>query len=284
MISTFFKYALLGGFFIGFGAGCSSSGTGLNIYSYQQEENIGRQYSEQINKEMKIMQDPTLRNYINNLGHRMISQGIDDPHFEYQFAVVDSSEVNAFAIPGGFLYVNLALIKEAENEAELVGVVGHEIGHVVHRHGTKRMTDASLVQLAAGLAAKAGGQNQGAFYGLGVVLFGQAGMLKYGRNAELEADRTGVDILYRSGYSPRAMASFFNKLLQIEKSKGAERGGLTELLSTHPATADRVRLAEARAAELPARPTAVLNTPEFEKIKAYVAPMKPSAPTTKGKG
>ncbi|MBK9293826.1 MAG: M48 family metalloprotease [Oligoflexia bacterium] len=250
------------------------SGTGINFYSYQQEEAMGAKYAVQVSKEMRIMNDATLNAYVKSLGARMVAQGIDNAPFEYKFHVVDSKEINAFAIPGGYLYVNLGLLKEADNEAELVGVLGHEIGHVVHRHGTKRMSDATLLQLAAVGAAKATGNDNGQYVGLGVMLFGQAGILKYGRNAELEADRTGVDILYRTGYDSVGIVSFFQKLQKIENEKGVRRGGLATLLSTHPPTHDRIEQANNYRGQFNRQNNARLNSPEFLKIKAYVAGLK----------
>ena len=263
-------------------SGCSSSGTGLNIFSFDQEAQQGQQFAGQIEKEYKIMHDPKLDSYIKSLGKKMISKGVDDPHFEYTFEVVDSSEVNAFAIPGGHLYVNLALLKEATSESEIVGVVGHEIGHVVHRHGMKRMTDATLLQgLAIGTSA-ALGENTGKYAGMGILLFGQAGLLHYGRNAELEADHTGVEILYRTGYDDHALVSFFQKLQKIEETRGVKAGGLSTLLATHPPTADRIRIANEYIATLPTQKSPIVSSPEFEAIRAYIAPMVPSKPKPQG--
>ncbi|MCC6277289.1 MAG: M48 family metalloprotease [Oligoflexia bacterium] len=270
----FLKVALLIGLI-----GCAGSGTGLNLYSYEQEASMGAKFAQQIKKEYKLMNDPFLDSYIRRLCSKMVSRGIENPHFDYQCHVVDSSEINAFAIPGGHLYVNLALLKEAESEAELIGVMGHEIGHVVHRHGTKKMTDAALVQLAAAGTAKAAGRNNeqtGALAGMGVMLFGQAGLLHYGRKAELESDRTGVDILYRIGYDVQGMPSFFKKLAAIEKSRGVSGGGLSDLLRTHPRSDDRVREAESYIATLPRQQNPMLNGPEWDGLKTYVAKLTPT--------
>jgi predicted Zn-dependent protease len=265
--------------------GCASSGTGLNIFSYDEEAQQGQQFATQVNHEYKIMHDAKLDAYIQRLGQKMITKGLEDPHFQYTFNVVDSSEVNAFAIPGGHLYVNLALLKEAESESEIVGVVGHEIGHVVHRHGTKRMTDATLLQALAKGTAAVVGEGGGQYAGLGVLLFGQAGLLKYGRNAELEADHTGVDILYRTNYDVHALSGFFQKLLKIEQQRGAKAGGLTQLLATHPPTAERIHLAEEYISTLPAQKNPQTNSPEFEEIRKYIAPMTPTKPAPpKGNG
>lgn len=258
---------------------CAGSGTGLNFYSYEQEAQEGQKFASQIEKEMPIMQDPKLSAYITGLGRNLISKGLDSVPYAYTFQVVDSSEINAFAIPGGHLYVNLGLLKEVKNEAELIGVIGHEIGHVVHRHGTKRMTDAVLLQVAAvGTAAALGKEKNGELAGMGVILFGQVGLLKYGRQAELESDRTGVDILYRTGYDVSGMSSFFEKLQAIENQHGAKRGGLSELLSTHPPTKDRIHEASEYSQTLPKQNSPRYSSPEFEEIRSYIAPMTPSKP------
>jgi predicted Zn-dependent protease len=264
-------------------AGCASSGTGLNFYSYDQEATQGQQFANEINHSYKIMNDPKLDAYIKQLGHKMISEGVSDPHFQYTFEVVDSSEVNAFAIPGGHVFVNLALLKEATSEAEIVGVVGHEIGHVVNRHGTKRMTDATILQGLAQVTSAAVGQKGGQFAGMGLLLFGQAGLLKYGRNAELEADHFGVDMLYKTNYDVHALAQFFEKLLALEQKYGVKGGGLSELLATHPPTADRIRIVNDYIRTLPPQKNPQTNSPQFEEIRTYIAPMIPTKPQAQKK-
>jgi beta-barrel assembly-enhancing protease len=273
-----FVICLLSSSLLTLGTGCRGSGTGLNFFSYQQEAQEGAKYAVQIEKQMPVMTDPVINNYIQTLGKRMISQGIENPPFEYTFKVVNSSEINAFAIPGGHLYVNLGLLKEAGSEAELVGVLGHEIGHVVHRHGTKRMTDAMLLQMAAIGTSVAVGKEKGQYAGLGVLLFGNAGLLKYGRQAELESDRTGVEILYRTGYDGRAMAGFFEKLAKLEEQKGAARGGLSHLLATHPPSIERVEHARQYLSTFPPQQNPKTSTPAFEELRRHIAPIVPLKP------
>jgi predicted Zn-dependent protease len=257
-------------------SGCASSGTGLNIYSYQSEEEEGQKFAEEVKKQDPIMNDPKLDQYITHLGKMMIEKGVDDPHFDFTFNVVNSSEVNAFAIPGGHVYVNLALIKEATSEAEMIGVIGHEIGHVIRRHGTKRMTDALLLQVAAvGAESAISDQTSAQVAGVGIAFFGQAGLLMYGRHAELEADQTGVDILFRTGYDVQALPQFFKKLLSIEEARGIKGGGLSELLATHPPTALRIQKAEDYISTLQKQQNPKENSKEFDSIRRYVAPMTP---------
>jgi beta-barrel assembly-enhancing protease len=262
------------------GTGCRGSGTGLNFFSYEQEAAEGAKYAAQIEKQMPIMTDSVINQYIRNLGTRMISRGIEDPKFDYSFKVVNSSEINAFAIPGGHLYVNLGLLKETANEAELVGVLGHEIGHVVHRHGTKRMTDAMLLQMAAVGTSVAVGRDgkTGQIAGLGVLLFGNAGLLKYGRQAELESDRTGVEVLLRTGYDGRAMAGFFEKLAKLEQQRGVRASGLSQLLATHPPSQERVNHALGYLNQFAPQQNPKTTSPEFEELRRHIAPMVPLKP------
>jgi len=240
---------------------------------------MGANFAQQIEKEYPMLNDPWLDNYVATLGRKIISQGVPDPKFEYKFRVVNSPEVNAFAVPGGYLYVNVGLLKEAETEAELVGVWGHEIGHVIHRHGTKQATDSVIVQgaVVAGTELSKGKLGDNAQYvGMGALLFGKAGLLKYGRNAELESDVTGVDILYRTNYDAYAMPNFFRKLLALEKQRGAGgNSGLGQLFSTHPPTNDRIERCEKMIQERGPQTNPIKVTDAFLEMKKRVATMDP---------
>jgi len=260
---------------------CSGSGTGLNLVSYDQEAQLGSQYATEVERQYPMLNDPWLDNYVANLGRFMITKGVPDPKFEYEFKVVNSPEVNAFAIPGGHLFVNVGLLKAATTEAELVGVWGHEIGHVVLRHGTKRLSDAMLLQTLAGLSAEATkgrlGENS-QYVGLGVLLFGQGGLLKYGRNAELEADQFGINMLYATNYDGNALAGFFRKLLKIEQEHGVSSSGLSQLFATHPPTQERIDRAEALVHQRGPQQNPIEVTEAFQEMKTRVASINPPKP------
>src|SRR3989338_3944919 len=183
--------------------GCATSGRNsgqVNIYSLNAEARLGSYVASQVPSQFPILHDPELTEYTNSLGQKLVGS-IDDPLFDYQFRIIRSPQINAFALPGGYLYANLGLLHEAETEAELAGVLGHEIGHVVARHGTEQLTKAQGFSLCLAIGGAALGLTQTELEL--VNLFGQTGLLYYGRAAELEADRIGLEILYKTGYDQK---------------------------------------------------------------------------------
>ncbi|NJL03077.1 MAG: M48 family metalloprotease [Spirulinaceae cyanobacterium SM2_1_0] len=229
----------------------------LSNISDRQEVAIGSQINQQISQQLArnrtpIVQDPAINYYINQLGRRL-AQTSARPDIPYTFQVVDSRDINAFATMGGFVYVNLGLMLLAENEAELASVVGHEIGHIAGRHAIDQMRDRAIrsgILSAAGLDASRAVQ-------IGVQL---ALELPNSREAELESDQLGLDNLRRSGYAPTAMVTFMQKLQQ--------QGGssfVPTILSTHPATGDRIRILQRELSANPPAPnqTGGLNSQEY---------------------
>ena len=249
--------------------GCSQL-TSINMYSTSEEINLGNRYAFQIEKQLQLIYDPFINDYINNLGQRLVRVSKRN-NIKYTFKVVNDPAINAFAIPGGHCYVNLGLIDFAETESELASVIGHEIGHVVAAHSVKRMSKSRVI-------------NQALFIGevLGMIFIGQRTtenalavadlastgvLLKYSRNDELEADRLGIQQMYDAGIDPKGSQQFFKKIA----SKDARRNsGINQFLSTHPATEDRIDQAANLVKKLPVKKYKSISKERFNKIKEIV--------------
>ena len=243
----------------------------LNLLSPQEEVEIGHQSAKEVEKELPLLNDPVVVAYINDLGQALV-RASKQTTFQYHFQVVNTDDVNAFALPGGFLYVNRGLIETAESEAELAGVIGHEIGHVVYHHGARQISKqyglAVLVELVAGekgqssLARDIAGQF--ASFGAGLTL------LKYGRLAEQEADAFAVQATYQASVNPEGTAGFFEKLIALHNQ---EPQGVAVWFSTHPPTKERIDFVRAEIKKLP--PKTGLNTTSnrFKDIKARLKSM-----------
>ena len=253
--------------------GCAGTISDINIFSDAQEVQLGKQFSRQIEQDLKIYSDPTVTAYIDQLGQHLANHS-QRQNITYYFKVVDTEVVNAFAIPGGYLYVNIGLIRAAENESELAGVIGHEIGHVVGKHGVKQMT--RQLGLAA-MAQLALGENQSKLKQMVAGLAANGVLMKYGRDAEREADIYAVQEMYDAGIDPEGMATFFEKLLKLQKGKPSK---LEQIFSTHPPTAERIATVRARIAQLPRKPNLKKDSQRFHQIKKR---LPPPSKTSKGK-
>jgi beta-barrel assembly-enhancing protease len=208
---------------------------GFNIFSVEQDIDIGRQSAVEVEKQMPILQDPALQDYLTRVGQRLaaVAPGAKYP---YQFKLVNVSDINAFALPGGFMYVNRGLIEVAHNEGELAGVMAHEISHVALRHGTNQASKASLAESGLALLLGGGGTlNEliGAMGGFGLNTI----FLKFSRGAEEQADVMGTQIMTKAGYNPMDMVGMFDTLRQ---ESGHDPTKLEKFFSDHPAPADRV--------------------------------------------
>ena len=242
---------------------------GFNNFSIEQEVQIGQQASAQADRELPIL--PTsnsVSQYVRSLGQKLAAQ-VPEPKYPYSFKVVNQKEINAFALPGGPVYVNLGTIQAASNEAELAGVMAHEISHVYMRHATRNASKQMIAQVPAAilggiLGQGVGGQlaRLGLQFGLGSVF------LKYSRDAESEADRTGAKIMYEAGYDPHGMVSFFQKL---EKEGGSRA---PQFLSDHPNPGNRAQAVTAAVSQLPPK-NFVRNSAQFADVKQVAAKMKP---------
>jgi predicted Zn-dependent protease len=210
----------------------------VNLFSVQQDVQAGRQAAGQVERQMPMLRDAQVTSYVNAIVRRLAAQA-PGPEFAYQAKVVNSAEINAFALPGGYLYVNRGLISAVRNEAELAGVLAHEIAHVAERHGTEQATKAYGAQAGVGLLAQIlGGRDRR--LGLPEQIIGSLGVnaafMKFSRNAEHEADRVGAQIMARAGYDPMAMATFFD-LLQARKRSNPN--AVAKFFSSHPPASDR---------------------------------------------
>ncbi|MGD9561008.1 MAG: M48 family metallopeptidase [Pyrinomonadaceae bacterium] len=233
--------------------------------SQEKEIALGRQLAAQVEQQAKMVEDPIITEYVNRIGQNIVLHS--DAKVPFTIKVIDSDEVNAFALPGGFFFVNKGLILAAENEAELAGVMAHEIAHVAARHAMENQGKGTLINYGALAGIIFGGpivstvlQNGGG------ILAGLAG-LKFTRGAENEADSLGVQYLYASGYDPIAMSTMFEKLASKNKKKA---GSIQKLFSTHPQSLDRRDDTLALVARFPEREEYVISTSEFQRVKAYL--------------
>jgi beta-barrel assembly-enhancing protease len=240
-----------------------------NWYSLESEIRMGKQYAQQIDATVKLVQDPVVNEYVNRLGQNLVRNS--DAKVPFTIKVVDSDEVNAFALPGGFFYVNSGLILAADEEAELAGVMAHEIAHVAARHAAREMTRGQWLQIGSIPLIFIGG---GIGYGIqsAASLAVPLTFLSFSRSFEAEADYLGVQYMYKSGYDPQAFLSFFEKLQAKEKKKP---GTLSKAFSTHPQTPDRIEKSQEEIAKiLPARAQYTVTTSEFDDVKARLAALE----------
>jgi len=242
-------------------------GKGVNFYSLEKEIALGKQLAQEVERQAKIVDDPTVAEYVSRLGQNLVRNS--DAKVPFTIKVLDSEEVNAFALPGGFFFVNSGLILKAESEAELAGVMAHEIAHVACRHGTKQATKVELMQIAAIVGSIAMGGWTGYAIRQGAGLAIPMGYLTFSRAAEREADYYGLQYMYKSGYDPLAFVDFFEKIQSLERKKP---GSISKVFSTHPMTDDRIKAAQTEIQKiLPDRPEYVVNTSEFVDVKARLA-------------
>jgi len=226
---------------------------------------MGQQYSQQVEHGVKLVSDPVVTEYVNRIGQNLVRNS--DSKVPFTIKVIDTNEINAFALPGGFFYVNSGLILAADNEAELAGVMAHEIAHVAACHVAREQTRSNIVNLASiPLVFVPGGwavyEATQVAMGIGVPLT----FMKFSRNFESEADFLGMEYMYKTGYDPQSFISFFEKIEAQEKKKP---GTLAKAFSSHPMTPDRVAAAQKEMATvLPPRDEYVLNTSEFDQVKS----------------
>ena len=245
----------------------------INFVSLEKEIALGRELAQQVEQDSKLLKDPLINEYVNRVGQNIVRNS--DAKVPFTIKVIDSSQVNAFALPGGFFYVNSGLILAADNEAELAGVMAHEIAHVAARHGTKQQSKGQLVNFAAlPLIFVAGPIGYGIQQAANLLV--PLTFLSFSRAMEEEADYLGVQYLYKTGYDPTALVEFFEKLQATEKAKP---GSVSRLFSTHPATGNRIKKVEdAITTVLPPRDQYVESTSEFDRVKAYLARVQSSRP------
>jgi beta-barrel assembly-enhancing protease len=237
-----------------------------NWYTVEGQVARGRVYAQQIEAQIKLVNDPVVTEYVNRIGQNLVRNS--DAQVPFTIKVIDSDVVNAMALPGGFFYVNSGLILAADEEAEMAGVMAHEIAHVAACHYGREMTRANLLQMASipfifmgGVIGYAG--YEAASIGIPLTFF------KFSRGFEAEADYLGVEYMYRAGYDPSAFVSFFEKIQAMEKKKP---GTLSKAFETHPQTPDRIEKSQEEIRKiLPAKPQYIVTTSEFDEVKARLA-------------
>ena len=233
----------------------------LNFYSIDRELKLGQELAAEVDRESKFVTDPAVTEYVNRVGQNVILRS--DAKIPFTIKVIDSPEVNAFALPGGHLYVNSGLLLAADTEAELAGVIAHEISHVTARHGVEQATKGRLFQYLSIPLIFVGGP-VGALVQNAANVLVPLSYLKFTRGAEEEADRLGLQYMWNAGYDPTSMLSFFEKL---KAQEGKDPGKLAKLFSTHPATGKRIQNARALLARFPDRSEYTVSTSEFNDAK-----------------
>jgi predicted Zn-dependent protease len=242
----------------------------VNFYSLEKEIALGKGLAQQVERQARVINDPVIAEYVNRVGQNLVRNS--DAKVPFTIKVIDSEEVNAFALPGGFFFVNSGLILKADNEAELAGVMAHEIAHVAARHGTRQATRGEIAQLSMiPLIIMTSGTWTG--YGIyqAASILVPVGFLKFSRGFESEADMLGLEYMYKAGYDPTSFVDFFEKIETLEKRKP---GTMAKVFSTHPMTDDRIQSAQKNIQNyLKAKPEYVVTTSEFNDVKSRLLAM-----------
>jgi predicted Zn-dependent protease len=237
-----------------------------NWYTVEGQVARGRVYAQQIESQIKLVNDPVVTEYVNRIGQNLVRNS--DAQVPFTIKVIDSDVVNAMALPGGFFYVNSGLILAADEEAEMAGVMAHEIAHVAACHYGREMTRANLLQMASIPFIFMGGAIGYAGYEASSLAIPMT-FLKFSRGFEAEADYLGVEYMYRAGYDPSAFVSFFEKIQAMEKKKP---GTLSKAFDTHPQTPDRIQKTQSEIGKiLPSKQQYIVTTSEFDEVKARLA-------------
>jgi len=246
----------------------------INFMSLEKEIQLGRELAAEVEKSVKLVEDPTINEYVNRVGQNLVRNS--DAGVPFTIKVIDSDEVNAFALPGGFFFVNSGLIMAADEEAELAGVMAHEIAHVTARHGAENASKGQLINIATipliFLGGPAGfGLRQASNFLIPVAFY------QFSQRAESEADYFGLQYLYKTGYDPTSSVSFFEKL---EARETAKPGTMSKLFASHPPTPVRIEQTKGNIAKiLPDKEQYVVTTSEFNKIKKQLAALETRRPS-----
>jgi predicted Zn-dependent protease len=238
---------------------------GWNLFSPAQDVEMGHEVAKEAERKLRILKDPPATAYLNRLGRRLVAHAPhNDPKYVWQFKIVNDRKINAFALPGGFLYINRGIFESADNEAQLAAVIAHEVGHVVLRHGTSQVSKAYIAQAPLSILGGVLGNNSvgSVLAQLGISFAANSILLKYSRDAEKQADTVGVQILHDSGYHPIAMVQFF------EKIQAESKGRASEFFSDHPNPENRISHVQAEIGRVGGPPSrARVDSPDFQQIK-----------------
>ncbi|MGH7651684.1 MAG: M48 family metallopeptidase [Gemmatimonadaceae bacterium] len=244
--------------------------------STQQEVQMGQQEAQQVEAQLPMVQDAYIQNYVNALGNR-IAKTTSRADLNWQYKVVNSDVVNAFALPGGFIYVNRGVLERASNMSEIAGVLGHETEHVVRRHSVKQMEQAQGANVGVGIACALTGICQSGLAQAAINIGGTAVFAKFSRTDEVQADEGGFNNVMRAGISPRGMLTFFQKLLAEEQQSGGS-GNAAAWFADHPGTEDRIADIQRMLNQVPASELNSLqvNDAGFATMKAHLARLGPA--------
>lgn len=239
-------------------------GHGWDWYSIQREIALGKELSQEVEKSVKLVNDPEITAYVNKVGQNLVRNS--DAQVPFTIKVIDDDHINAFALPGGFFYVNTGVILHADAESEMAGVMAHEIAHVAARHGTRTATKGNIMQMATiplMIALPGGYAGYGIYEGLNFAI--PLTFLKFSRDDEREADYLGAQYMYKAGYDPNGLVTMFEKYEAIEKK---QPGTIPKVFDSHPATPDRIEALQKEIETiLPPRPEYIVSTSEFDQIK-----------------
>jgi predicted Zn-dependent protease len=241
---------------------------GFNLFSKEQDVQLGKESAAEVEKKMKVVDNPELQAYIGTVGKKLTSSA-DAGEFPYSFKVVVDKSINAFALPGGPMYIHTGLLAAADNESQMAGVMAHEVSHVALRHGTNQASKQQMLQLPAMLMGQATGSGGllGTLSQLGINLGANSVLLKFSRSAETEADLLGTRLMHNAGYDPAELANFFRKL----EAEGGNQNKLVEMfMASHPNPGNRVQAVQKEAKSLPSR-TYNGETGQFRSMQALVA-------------
>lgn len=255
-------------------------GKGVNFYSLEKEIALGRQLAQEVQRQAKMVDDPLIAEFVNRIGQNLARNS--DAKVPFTFYVVDDAALNAFALPGGYVFVNAGLIEIAEDEDELAGAMAHEIAHVAARHMTRQATKLQIAKLAAApLGAALGGwTGYAASAGAGVGI--PMTFLSFGRKDEAEADYLGVQYAYAAGYDPTGVISIFEKLESLERKRP---GAVSRAFASHPQDADRISRTQREIQEiLPAKADYVVTTSEYRDIRKRLIDLRAARENTGGSG
>jgi len=237
---------------------------GWNLFSPEQDVEMGIEVAKQAESQLPILNDPPATAYLNRVGKRLVAHTPNNkPNYVWRFKIVNDRKINAFALPGGFVYINRGVFESADNEAELAGVIAHETAHVVLRHGTSQASKAYIAQAPLSIVGGVLGNSVGSVLAqLGIRFATDSILLKYSRDAEKQADIVGVQVLHDSGYHPIAMVQFF------EKIQAESKGRASEFFSDHPNPENRMNYVQAEIEKLGGPPAnARTDSPDFHAIK-----------------
>lgn len=248
---------------------------GFNLFSKDQDVQLGKENADQVRKQRTVIKDPVLTDYVNRVGQRLVSsREAQESGFPFTFEVVADPSINAFALPGGPMFIQTGLLRAVDNEAQLAGVMGHEMSHVILRHGTNQASKAQLIQLPAVLGSQMTGSSMvGQLAQLGIGIGAGSVLLKFSRSAESQADLMGSHLMAEAGYDPIQLARFFEKL-----NAGGGQPAI-QFLSDHPNPENREKAIEQEAERLPAQ-NYTFQTGDFSRMKQAVARIheRPPAP------